>query len=1128
MYKRTFLLLIIFTVGIYQINYAQINFGFGGTFQYLKGNETNTIGDNWINSNYNDSGWKTGSAPFRYGDGSGGVNLTDMQGQYSTIYLRSTFSAQQVDNIYTLQFLVNYDDGFVIWINGHKALAINAPDDLSNTALALANHESGSELTFDVDAKELGLVEGANSIAIMGLNVTLTSSDFYFDIKLSAKAELPPAPAFAYESDVQFSHKAGFYENPFDLVLTAPKTEYHILYTIDGSDPRTSSAAKLLASPVKIHIDPESTNGRGKTPATLVRASLVSEGFAPSVSLTQTYIFLNAVSNQKEPGGDWPSSSVNKQLIDYEMADDVVRNSAYTYLLEPALQQIPSLSVVTDLKNLFDSGIGIYVNAEQKGIDWERPCSVELINADKSEGFQVNAGLRIRGGNSAKNKNNPKHAFRLYFREEYGKSKLEFPLFDSEGATEFDCIDLRCEQNYSWSMDGSFHNTLVKDIFCRDLQGKMGQPYKRGRYYHLYLNGMYWGIYQTDERAEADYAQSYFGGDEEDYDVVKVNTQPWPYYCEATDGNMDAWNELWNKCKTGFTSNANYFALEGKKADGTIDPDGKVWVDIDNLIDYMMIIFYSGNFDAPVSAWSGNDMPNNFFAIYNRENKSKGFQFLVHDSEHSLFVESVFGFSGINENRVNIGANGSMKIDNVLDFNPQWLHYKLSSNAEYRLRFADKAHCYLNQGGLLSPEITSELFKTRAGQIDKAIIAESARWGDAQTNSSLTKNNDWLPELQTMYDKYFPYRTNIVVQQLKQQGLYPEIATPEIYLGNVLIQEYTTLFNGSKNVTIGKESTLGLVYYTLNGSDPRNIGGRISTDAIAVNNQAVFTISETSLILARIYVNGNWGPLKRVVLVNENEDYSNFKVTELHYHPKDVVNGQDTISGQDYEFVEFKNIGDHLIDLSGMKIDSAIEYQFPDECLLLPGHFYVLASKPNRFYEKYGSYPSGNFAKNLSNSGEFFMMVDRNRQNVLSFTYDDKLPWPEEPDGEGYSLCSVEENPTSDPNLYTYWKTSSRIDGTPFTNDDGTAATIVLHEELKTLVYPNPTSGFITIANFTNVGDQQFDISLYNMNGRFIFAQKSETGREINLKALGINPGIYLLRIKFEQSTITQKVAYQP
>ena len=68
--------------------------------------------------------------------------------------------------------------------------------------------------------------------------------------------------------------------------------------------------------------------------------------------------------------------------------------------LKQALTSIPSISISTDLSNLFDPSTGIYANPFGEGDVWERPASVELINPDGSKGFQINAGLRIRGGYS--------------------------------------------------------------------------------------------------------------------------------------------------------------------------------------------------------------------------------------------------------------------------------------------------------------------------------------------------------------------------------------------------------------------------------------------------------------------------------------------------------------------------------------------------------------------------------------------------------------------------------------------------------------------------------------------------------------------------------------------------------
>jgi hypothetical protein len=199
-----------------------------------------------------------------------------------------------------------------------------------------------------------------------------------------------------------------------------------------------------------------------------------------------------------------------------------------------------------DLKDLFNASTGIYANPGQDGAAWERPTSVELIYPNGSQGFQINAGIRIRGGYS-RSTGNPKHAFRFFFRERYGAPKLKYPLFDDDGADAFDGIDLRTFQNYSWSFEGDSRGVFLRDQFSRDAQLAMGRPAERGDFYHLYINGQYWGLFNTDERPEASFGATYFGGNKEDYDVIKVEAGP--YTINATDGNMTAWTQLYNLAK---------------------------------------------------------------------------------------------------------------------------------------------------------------------------------------------------------------------------------------------------------------------------------------------------------------------------------------------------------------------------------------------------------------------------------------------------------------------------------------------------------------------------------------------------------------------------------------------------
>lgn len=1118
--KKTFILLfLLISTGIS----AQISFPFASVYSYLTGDQASELTSGWTAPDFSSESWPKGTAPIGYGDEGLNTTLGTMKGLYSTVFMRASFAASNPDLIKILTLKANFDDGFVLWINGVEAARSNAPQTLNANALATNNHESGTISTFELDATVFNLKAENNSIAVQIMNRTLSSSDCFFDMALEGTPQLPE---FDYGQDkVLFDHISGFYDTPFSLNLKSPSDSYSLKYTIDGSNPATSSTAVSASKEISFPVDPELNQGRGKTPAFIVRACLVKEGFAPSFSQAQTYIFTGQVRNQKSPGWEWPTAPINGKIFDYEMAEDVVNNPLYTGLLDKALFEIPTLSVATDMKNLFDTSTGIYVNPEQKGEGWERDCSVELINPDGTIGFQINAGLRIRGGNSAKNKSNAKNGFRLFFRSSYGTSELNYPLLGNEGVSEFDKIDLRCEQNYSWNMDGSPYNNLVKDIFCRDLLGAMKQPYSRGRYYHLYLNGMYWGIFQTDERPEANFAESYFGGDEEDYDVIKVNTQPWPYYNEATDGTMDSWEALWTLCQKGFETNEKYFALEGCDAFGKRDEKKNVWVDIDNLIDYMLVIFYSGNYDAPVSAWSGNDMPNNFFAIYNRVNHSMGYRFVNHDSEHCLFYDKVNIGAGLNENRVNIGTNEQMQITGTSSFNPQWLHYRLCANSEYRLRFADRASRYLSEGGLLSPETTTAMYQYRASQIDTAIIAESARWGDAMSwMGSLTRNDHWIPAIENMYTKYFPFRTNILIKQLEEENLYSKLPAPDLYCKNEKILNSDYSFSGELEVKLAS-SAGGTLFYTLDGTDPREPGGLPSASARQSVEPSLFSIASSTIIKARIKTESLWGPLKVCYLTLSQEDYSKLKLTELCYHPQGQIIENDTLSDESFEFIELKNCGTGWLDLSGCRLDSAIRYTFPDQTMLAPGQFYVVAGKTNRFYDRFGRYPSGNFQGKLSNSGEYLVLYDRNGNTILDVAYLDKKPWPTKADGKG-SLVPKDSNPTGDPALAEYWRDTYLDYGSPFA-DDLPMSKQTGHQTVALKIYPNPTSGIIRIQSEEISSGSS--LLLFAPDGRMVFSGTFDhNNTTIDLTRLGLSKGIYLLKVKTNGSIETQKIVYHP
>jgi hypothetical protein len=1099
---------------------SQVSIPFQSTWKYVKGKDAKSLPLNWFSKEYNDVGWSEGIAPFRYSDGSGGTVLTDMKGIYSTLYLRKNFNAGNILNLKRMYFEANYDDGFVIWLNGIEIARYNAPSVLDTNAVAPEVKEYGTITRFSADISEIPLFEQNNVIAVQGFNALKTSSDFYLDIACHALPEITLSESVA----VFFSHDAGFYNEPFDVTLTAPDNFYKIIYTLDGSSPVTSTTSDTVALSKVIHVDPDNTTGRGKTPAFIIKASLYKEGYMPSLPASKTYIFTEKVKTQTNPGGSWPATDVNWQRIDYDMASDVVNDSRYTSLIDDALLEIPSLSLTTDIKNLFDAAGGIYVNADMQGKEWEKECSVELINPDGSDGFQINAGVRIRGG-SSRDGGNPKHSFRLFFDFDYGTSRLKYPLFGEEGVSEFKNIDLRTEQNYSWSKDGGSdgaRNTFVREVFSRDSQREMRQPYTRSRYYHLYLNGMYWGLYQSEERPEASYAASYFGDDEDDYDVIKVEPAGWPFYNMVTDGTMDSWIELYNLCENGFANNKDYFNLEGKDENGIPARNSRVLVDVDNLIDYMLMIFYTGNFDAPVSSWHNNDMPNNFFAIYNRKDLGMGYKIIAHDSEHSLFVINNYS-DGINENRVDIP---NMSCADEYSFQPQWLHFKLTGNAEYKVRFRDKAYSFFSEGGVFSPARTAARFKSRSDEIDMAIIAESARWGDSQISPSRTKDDDWLPEINLMYTQYFPRRTDIVIEQMREVDLYSDYEAPVVLRSGSSISEKDYYFTGSFTVSLDNPNTTGDIYYTLDGTDPRQIGGLSSEKALAAGNHVEISIGKSTLLKARVKFDNGWSPLRHVNFYASEEDFSNLKVTELAYHPQDEIQGTDTTSSKDFEFIEFKNTGSTSINISGLRLDSAVSYTVPEYTILPPKGFYVVASKPESFYRRYGMVPSGNYSGQFDNGGEYVLLTDRNTNPVLSFTYDDQYPWPAEADGAS-SLVSTDANPAGDPNNYVYWTISKNTYGSPFSDDGAFTIEIPSYNDKYWSVYPNPASEYLQIQYLANETSSAMTVQVFNQDGRMVYTHEYEQNMiTINLNSTGLQPGLYFLKTFVEGSSHVEKIIY--
>lgn len=641
---------------------------------------------------------------------------------------------------------------------------------------------------------------------------------------------------------VQFVPSRGFYDRPFELVLRSALEGATIRYTLDGSEP-TEIRGKVYAGPVAI------------TGTRIVRAAAFRKGDDRVDVETHTYLFSSDIVRQS-PDGLPPEGFHYRwggNKVDYGMDPRVVDHPRYRDEILDGLKAIPSFSLVMDLDDLFDARKGIYANAQMDGREAERRSSLELIQSEGSGGFQIDCGARIRGGFS-RMPNNSKHGFRFFFRKEYGAGKLEYPLFGMAAAQSFDHFDLRTSQNYSWSLGGDPNAVFLRDQFNRDVQLAMGHPAARGDFYHLYVNGQYWGLYNTCERPEASFGESYLGGNKEEYDVVKTtgfrgSPDGAPF---LTDGNVEAWKVLYDMARAGLESDAAYQKLLGNNPDGTRNLEYPVLLDPVNLIDYMLVIFYGGNMDAPISKFAGNNGPNNWYGMRNR-NGTHGFQFFVWDAEHTLL--------DLEEDRTGPFPAG----ERFEHSNPQWLWQRCLMNAEFRLLTADRIYRHFFNDGVLTPRSASARFMARVREIEQAVICESARWGDVErfrmgggppgpeADGPLMRDEHWRPAVERIVKDYFPKRTAVVVDQLWLMGLWSELMPPEVEpRGGILAAGGTIRLRGAT----------GAIYYTLDGSDPRKLGGSVARTAQRYNEPIV--VDKPTVLKARVRTGEEWSPLTEV------------------------------------------------------------------------------------------------------------------------------------------------------------------------------------------------------------------------------------------------------------------------
>jgi hypothetical protein len=521
---------------------------------------------------------------------------------------------------------------------------------------------------------------------------------------------------------IEWSEDSGFKSRPFQLTV-GDRRGNAIFFSTNGEIP-TPQSGKKVEGPLTI------------SRTTILRAASYNQGGLQAGMSARTFLFPERVKLQMGENfpTHWGTNNGKAVPADYEMDPEIVTNASYRSQIDAALKSLPVVSLICKSEDLFDPVRGIYSNPEQSGEDWERPVSFEYFEANGALNFQVFCGLRIHGGWNRRPDESPKHALRLIFKKKYGPGKLKQPIFGSEGPGELNGLVLRAGCNNTWLHWSGIERRrgeFIRDQWCRETYREMGWPSARGKFVHLYLNGLYWGLYNLTDRPDEHFAAAYLGGKSEGYDALNGS--------KVVGGNREAWDQLVALVNSGVSGREQFEKVEQL-------------LEIDAFIDYMILNFYGANAD-----W---DRSSNWYAA--RRRPSGKFHFFVWDAERTL--EKV----------------GDQTIDFDDDQSPPRLFHKLKENEEFRRRFSDRVKLHFGKGGVLSPESAANRYRKYADQIRLAVICESARWGDYRRDVHRYKEGPyelytpelWETEVQRLLTEYFPKRGEVVLEQFKQRGLF--------------------------------------------------------------------------------------------------------------------------------------------------------------------------------------------------------------------------------------------------------------------------------------------------------------------------------------------------------------------
>ena len=1051
----------------------------------------------WKQAGFDDSAWKSGSSGIGYGDND---DNTQVSTGTMSVFMRIKFSVENPESVQSLLFHMDYDDGFVAYLNdteiARSGLGVAGSKVSYNQTASLHEaliYQGQQPESFDISEYTNLLKENDNVLAVQVHNTGTNSSDlssipiltvgssqaFATEPNVSDYVNLPtlyPHTNFKLTSSgesVYLSDKNGSLVDSvkFDIIpgglsfgrdIDTPENWGYFNEPTPGLPNTTRFLTDVVKGEVqfslsKMFLDqPLYLSLSGSTNGEIIRYTLNGEEPDENSMLYNNGIYIDK------------NTVIRARILKEGAIPGKIASRTYVFDEQPSL---PVFSIVTDPENLWNNETGIYVLGDDYQNenpyyganfweDWEKPASIEMTETDGSQVFSLNCGIKIFG---AWSRARDQKSLAIHFRKEYGDTKLEgVQLFESKPIDDFKALVLRNAGN-------DYDYTRFRDGMMTSLVSKMDNDIAANRPAIVYLNGEYWGHMNLREKINEDYLESNHDVNASELDMLENNGG-------LLEGSSEGYWQL-----VDFLENNN-LALDDNYEYAASK------IDISNFIDYFLAEIYFDNRD-----WPGNNLK-----MWKPQAEGGKWRWIMYDTD--------FGFGLYDNSAYTLNTFNFATVPNGPDWpNPPWSTLflrKLLQNAKFKRAFINRIADMLNSTFL--PDLIIGRIDSMAAIVEPEIQRHYERWNTPsynrwqQTTESMrtfaqNRASNIRNQIKQTYNS--PAYYNLTVNSLPSKSGFVQV-------NSLFIKESNWKGQYFKNypVTLTAYSNKGYKFHSWKVNGVTMLDETIELDlSMATGVQAIFEESA--------------------------DDGTTIVINEINYN-----------SASDYDagdWVELFNWGTSDIDISGWVFkDDDNEHQFvlPENTKLESKGYLVLCRDSDDFQTIHPDVSNfvGDMDFGFAGTGDEVRLFDNFGTLIDSLSYGSELPWPEEPNGSGTTLEL--RHFTYDNTETDAWKSSLENLGTPGRENSVTTGVNQFannFSEKLLKIYPNPFSQETHI-ELENSEFSPMDVQIYSLDGRLVFRKiQSDSeliwnGKSENQQSL--NSGIYICKVQSEGKVYTQKI----